>query len=336
MTQILITESSDFSPVAATLLRDVGQVTLADIPSARELKLAISNAEVLWIRLRHRIDEQVLAAAPGLRIIVTPTTGLNHIDLEAAERRGIRVLSLRDEQDFLRNVRATAEHTVGLMLALLRRLPDAVAHTRRGGWCRDEFKGHELYEKTVGLVGYGRLGRLVARYLLAFGSRVLATDPHVMAADVEPNVEFVDLPDLLEQSDLVSLHVVLNPETIGFFGESQFCAMKPGAWFINTARGELIDESALLKSLRSGHLRGAAVDVLTQENPEGMSHNRLVAYAREHTQLIVTPHIGGCTWESMEKTEVIMAERLHRELVHRGTEGNIDLAGTPTSAEVPR
>jgi D-3-phosphoglycerate dehydrogenase len=202
------------------------------------------------------------------------------------------------------------------MLTLLRHLPAAVTHVHDGGWDRDQFKGHELHEKTVGVVGYGRLGRIVARYVRAFDARVLVTDPHVGASALDPGIVLVTLEELLQEADLVTLHVNLCDATYGFFGPAQFTAMKPGSWFINTSRGELVDEQALLAALRSGHIAGAAVDVLAAERSAGMGSHPLVVYARENENLIITPHIGGCTVESMAKTESFLAERLLSLLKH--------------------
>ena len=307
--RILIAESTGFPEHAADRLRRVGDLTLADL-NRPGLLSAIRESHVLWVRLRYHIDAEVLAAASLLRVIVTPTTGLNHIDVEDADRRGVQVLSLQGQAKFLEDVRATAEYTLALMLALLRHLPAAAAHAAHGGWHRDLFKGHELYGRSVGVVGYGRVGRIVARYLRAFEAQVFAADPHVDARAVEPGVRLVPLPELLREADTVTLHVSLSAETRRFFGREQFGRMKSGAWFINSARGELVDEAALLHALRSGRLAGAAVDVLCDERATGMTRNRLVAFARAHDNLIITPHIGGCTAESMEKTETFLAERL--------------------------
>jgi len=309
--RILVSESGGFSTGAAAQLRQVGELTLADLDRP-SLLASLQDIDVLWVRLRHRIDAEVLANAPCLKIIVTATTGLNHIDLEAVERRGIRVLSLRGESAFLQDVRGTAEHTVALALALVRRLPTAAAHVLDGGWNRDLFRGHELYQKTVGVIGYGRLGRLVARYLTGFDARILFSDPHVDTAPNETGAEQVSLERLLEESDLVTLHVDLTSKTRSFFGADQFAAMKQGAFLVNTSRGEVIEENALLQALRSGRLGGAALDVLCDERSEGMEGHPLVAYARERDNLVLTPHIGGCTFESMEKTEIFLAQKLIR------------------------
>jgi D-3-phosphoglycerate dehydrogenase len=280
---------------------------LADL-DRNGLLAEVGTAEVLWIRLRHRIDREVLQSAPRLRIIATPTTGLNHVDMEEAARRHIRVLSLKGETDFLRDVPATAEHTIGLILSLLRNVPRAFEHAREGGWNRDLFRGTDLSGKIVGVIGYGRIGRMVARYLMAFGAEVMATDPRVSQA--ETGVAMVTMDDLLRKADIVTLHASLSAETTGMFGPAQFSRMKTGAWFINTARGELVQESSLLQALESGRIAGAALDVLCNENSEGMAGSVLIDYARQHDNLIVTPHVGGCTTESMEKTEVFLAGRV--------------------------
>lgn len=307
--KILVAESSGFSVEAVTVLRQIGEVVLADL-DRHGLLSAVHDVDVLIVRLRHHIDAEVMAAARQLKIVATPTTGLNHVDLQEAKRRNIHVLSLRGETQFLRDVRATAEHTLSLILALLRQVPAALRHVQDGGWNRDLFKGRELRGKTVGIIGYGRLGRIVARYLQAFDTHILTSDPHIETTAVEADVTLVPLPQLLQEADLVSFHVNLCDETHNFFGRQHFAMMKTDAWFINTSRGELVDEEALLEALETGRLAGAAVDVLCEEQSEGMADHPLVRYARAHDNLIITPHIGGCTLESMEKTEVFLAETL--------------------------
>ena len=311
MTQarILVTESAGFAHAASDILRGLGELTLADLDRT-DLVAAVHDATELWVRLRHRIDAEVIAAAPSLQAIVTATTGLNHIDLEQTAARGIRVISLRGESAFLDQVVATAEHTLALSLALLRHLPAASTHVRDGGWDRNRFKGSEIRGKTIGIVGYGRLGRIVARYFAALGTTIVAADPAIEAAKLPSFIEYAALPELLVRADLVTLHVDLHPGSAGFFRREQFFAMKPGAWFVNTARGELIDEAALLEALESEHLSGAALDVLADEHSGIIGTRALVEYAKRHDNLIITPHIGGCTAESMEKTEIFLATRL--------------------------
>lgn len=313
--RILIAESAGFPPAALDRLRQVADVVAADLDRA-QLERAIGQADILWVRLRHRIDAALLALAPSLQAIATPTTGLTHLDLDVLESRGVRLLCLRGETEFLKEVRATAEHTIGLMLSLIRHIPAACEHVLSGGWDRDAFRGAELYGKTVAVVGYGRLGRIVARYLRAFDCRVLACDPNVQPLAVDPGVEILSLERALPLADIVTLHVNLTAESRQFFGVRQFDMMKPGSSFINTSRGELVDETALLAGLRSGRLAFAALDVLCAEDTSGMAKSALVQYALDHRNLLITPHIGGCTVESMQKTEMFLCEKLVSYLAH--------------------
>jgi len=310
--RLLISEAQGFPPAALARLREVADVIAADLDRSA-LEREVGGADILWVRLRHRIDDALLERAPRLKIIATPTTGLTHIDLEAAERRGIRIVCLRGETSFLKEIRATAEHTIGLLLALIRHIPAAAAHVVAGGWDRDRFQGIELYEKTVAVVGYGRLGEIVARYLQAFDCRVVAVDPKPSGTAVE----FCSLEDALRIADIVTLHVNLTSQSRQFFGAKQFASMRMGSYFINTARGELIDEAALLSALRSGRVAGAALDVLCEEHSGGMASHPLVQFAETHSNLLLTPHIGGCAVEAMQKTEIFLAERLLSALASR-------------------
>lgn len=307
--KIVIAEPEGFSREALELLRAEGEVFFAKGPHDE----AYRDADVVWVRLRDRIDRDFLAGAPQVKMIVTATTGLNHIDLRETERRSIQVLSLQGETGFLREIRATAEHSVGLMLALLRQIPAAAGHVREGGWNRNLFKGHELHDKTIGIVGYGRLGSLVARYLIAFGANVVAADPNVKSDMLDPGVLLVPLPELLRVSDIVTLHVNFTENNAKMFGAREFAQMKHGSWFINTARGELVEQEALLSALRSGWISGAAIDVVADEQAPDAA-GRLAEFARRNTNLLITPHIGGCTFESMEKTELFMAKKLQAAL----------------------
>jgi D-3-phosphoglycerate dehydrogenase len=303
-------ESKDFPDRAIELLRATGELILRDFRERGELLAELKDIDVLWVRLKHSIDRELIIHAPKLRVIVTPTTGLNHIDLDEAEKRGVTVLSLRGETDFLKTIRATAEHTLGLTLALLRKIPHASAHASTGMWNRDLFKGTEIYEKTVGIVGYGRLGRIVAEYFLAMGAKVLTSDPNIASEDVDEGIQLVPFTSLLPQSDIVTIHVNFNESTRGFFSDSCFDKMKPGSFLINTSRGELIDEGSLLRSLQSGRIAGAALDVLAGELSEKFTMHPLFYYAQQNDNLIITPHIGGCTREAMLKTEEFLASHL--------------------------
>jgi D-3-phosphoglycerate dehydrogenase len=305
---LLIAEASEFSPAALARLREAMTVETADLDRTALIR-SIGTADALWVRLRTRIDREVLDAAPALRVIVTNTTGLDHIDLAEAARRQISVLSLRGETAFLETVTATAELTVALVLSLLRHIPEAAAHVRGGGWDRYPFKGHDLDGMTAAVVGYGRLGRMVARLLGAFGMQVLAATKKP-SGPIDPGVRLMPLDEVLAAADLVTLHVSLDADNHRFFGAREFGLMKPGSWFINTARGELVDEDALVAALRSGRLAGAAVDVVCGSYGPDPAGSPLRQYAVDHSNLLITPHIGGYTFESLARTELFLAEKL--------------------------
>ncbi len=310
---ILIAESDGYDPEAVALYRSLGTVAVEPTGTRAGLLAALKDCTILVVRLRHRLDREAMDHAPNLRAIVTPTTGLNHLDLDEANRRGILVLSLRGETDFLRTIPATAELTWGLILALIRRIPQAAASVREGCWDRDAFRGRDMDGRVLGIVGMGRIGFKVAGYGLAFGMKVQATDPAPLS--LLPGVTMCSLAELLREADIVSLHVPLMPSTTGMIGPAEFAQMKRGACLVNTSRGEVIDETAFARALEDGVLAGAAVDVLGGErgdDPSWLQRHPLAIYARTHDNLIITPHIGGATSESMAATEVYMARQLCR------------------------
>jgi D-3-phosphoglycerate dehydrogenase len=304
--RLRIAEPAGFSARALERLREVADVELAE---CRRIELARIFAEVdaFWFRLGHRIDAAMLPARPRCRILATPVTGLDHIDLESCAARGMRVVSLKGEVDFLRNVRATAELTVGLALALMRRIPSAAADVLRGRWDRAAFRGSELHGRTAGIVGVGRLGSLVAESLRGFGMRVIGFDPR---PDFPEHVARVDsLAALFAQSDLVSVHATYDATTDRLIDARALAHARPGAVLVNTARAGLVDEAALLAALESQRIAGAALDVISGEPDVGQDHP-LIRYARSHENLLIVPHLGGNTFEAFEKTECFLAERV--------------------------
>jgi D-3-phosphoglycerate dehydrogenase len=310
---ILNIEPADYSPQARAILQSAGELREKALSRAALLR-DLADVDVLITRLAHRIDEPVFAAAPRLRVLVTATTGLDHIDLTAARRRGVQVLSLKGETRFLRTIAATAEHTWGLLLALLRHIPAASADVRAGRWNRDAFIGNELRGKRLGIVGVGRIGEKIARYGLAFGMKVSGYDP--LRRRLPRGVtRCPSLDALLRRSDILTLHVPLEPGTTAMIDAAAFARLPPGAVLINTARGAVVDEAALLAALQSGRLAGAGLDVVCDE--QGIEAGRLhplLRAARHHPSLLITPHIGGCTVESRARTEVFMARKLMRAL----------------------
>jgi D-3-phosphoglycerate dehydrogenase len=233
---------------------------------------------------------------------------LDHLDLEAMCRRQIALISLKGDTEFLDQVTATAEMAWCLLLAVVRRLPWACEAARRGSWARDQFRGHQLSGKTLGILGYGRLGRMVAEYGKAFRMQVLACD--VRPVDLAPDVQQVDFDRLLAESNVLSIHIHLTPENRGLLNAAAFARMKPGAVLINTSRGAIVDESALLTALQCGHLLGAGLDVIDGEWREDLNSHALVQHANTHDNLVLAPHIGGITYESQRLAYTHTAEKL--------------------------
>ena len=313
--RFLIAEPDNFSSEAIRILSEVSEVKCLAI-SQEEIKRALKDFDGIWIRLELRVNKSDLPDNPRCKYLITATTGVDHIDVVAAEKSGIYVISLRGHTDFLRTITATAEHTLGLIFALIRHIPFAFDSVKSGEWNRDAFWGHELQGKTAGVVGFGRLGRIVTKYLKVLGMRVIVYDPYVNAADHDIEQK-ANLEELLCEADFVSVHVSLNSETEGLFDEVRFAQMKPTAFFINTSRGAVVNEKALLEALQSGRIAGAALDVLCGE-PQINSQHSLVRYAASYNNLLLTPHIGGCTWESMRKCEIYLANFITKSLLHDG------------------
>ena len=310
MIRILNAEPHQYSEEARTVLRGLGEVVERPLGRA-ELVRALPEFDVLIVRLGHQVDRALLDVGRRLRAVVTATTGLDHVDVDHAARRGVAVLSLRGETEFLRTIPATAEHTWALLLALFRRIAPAFDSVRRGAWDRDRFRGRELAGGRLGIVGLGRVGRRVARYGLAFDMGVAAYDPY--ATEWPPGVRrAATVEDLLAETDVLSLHVPLNPETHGLIDRRALALLPRGAVVVNTARGDLVDPAALQAALETGHLTGAALDVLPGERDlvAGTATPALLAYARAHDNLLVTPHVAGATVESMARTELFMARKL--------------------------
>lgn len=307
--KLLLLEPDGYAEEALSILDTLGE--RVNGPFTRtELLQAVAGAHALIVRLGHRLDEALLAQAPRLQVVVSATTGLDHIDLAAAEKHGLTVLSLAQERRFLDTVTSTAEHAWALLLALLRNLPEAHGDAISGNWRRDQFRGHELQGMRLGILGCGRLGGMVANYGHAFGMAIAACDPY--ASNLPPHVIRVGIDELFTHNEIISIHLPLTGETRKLVGARLLQSMPKPSFLINTSRGQIIDEAALLDALVSGQLTGAALDVLDGEH-QGLgtvAGHPLVAYARTHGNCIITPHVGGCTCEAMNKAEVFMAKRL--------------------------
>ncbi len=294
-----------------SLLREVFETRELDDPR-QDTTAILAESEVLFAPLGFPVNEERMARCFKLRAVVSNTTGVPHIDLDAAHRRGIAVCALHNEPNFLDRITPTAEHTIGLLLAVWRRVPAAHAAASRGEWDRRPWAAPRMLSRMrLGLVGYGRLGRKVALIANAMGMDVAYYDPYVPGG-------VQSLLSLASRSDVLSLHAPANAETANLVSRAVLEALPRGAVVINTARGELIDSEALLDILERGYIAAAALDTVTGEYDPNFStvfgKSRLARYAREHDNLILTPHIGGSTVDAWHETERFVIEKACRAL----------------------
>lgn len=260
----------------------------------------IRDCDAHMATVRLQLDREIIDAAPRLRLVATYSTGTDHLDLARLAERGIAVISLKDDREILDQVTSTAELAFGLLLTCARRLGECFEATRAGRWERHKLAGRQLSGLTLGIIGCGRLGTMMAQYGRAFRMRVLGTDPQVKA--FPEGVTPVALPRLLAESDFVSLHVHLAGETRNLLGARELAQMKPGACLINTSRGGLIDEAALIAEMRGGRIAAAGLDVIDGEWREDKFNHPLIAYSRENPRLYITPHVGGTSPDAIRLT----------------------------------
>jgi D-3-phosphoglycerate dehydrogenase len=282
------------------LLRQHFEVELGLEMSDQELREQIGGYDAILIRSATKMTAELIDLADNLKVIGRAGTGVDNVDIPAATRRGIIVANAPES-----NSVAAAEHTLALALGLFRNVPQAHGSLVEGRWDRAKYKGAELYGKTLGVIGFGRIGQLVAKRAQAFEMEVLAFDKFVSAERFrELGVEGVDeIDDLLGRSDLVTLHVPKTPETIGLIGAETIAQMKDGARVVNCARGELVDLDALEAGLESGKLAGAALDVFPSE-----PFTEHPIFARP--DVVVTPHLGASTAEAQDRAGVVTAEQV--------------------------
>lgn len=270
------------------------------LPETREALLeGIGEYDAYISSLKIRVDGEVLDRAKKLKAIFTPSTGLDHIDLDAARARGIPVFATKNDLDVLERITSTAEMALALLLGVVRRVPWAHEAAMNGIWAREMFRGHQLSGKTIGILGYGRLGKMMADYAKALRMEVIACDLKKIEAE---GVRQVSFDELLRESDVISVHVHLNSTTEKMISTAEFEKMKDGVVIINTARGGIIDEEAFLKALECGKVGAAGLDVIDGEWMENIGEHPLIKYAREHDNLLISPHTGGTCFEAQEIT----------------------------------
>jgi D-3-phosphoglycerate dehydrogenase len=296
---VLVAE--ELSPAAIAQLESGFEVRYVDGSDRAALLPALAGADAVIVRSATRIDAEALAQAPNLRVVARAGVGLDNVDVEAATRAGVMVVNAPSS-----NTVSAAEHAVGLLLAVARNVPQAMASLKAGEWQRSRFTGAELYGKVAGILGLGRIGELVAQRLAAFCLQVIAYDPYVPTARAaQLGVRLVGLEDLLAEADFISVHLPKTAETSGLIGERELRLVKPGVLIVNAARGGIVDENALALALKDGRVGGAGIDVFATEPP---ADSPLLAFPN----VVVTPHLGASTHEAQEKagTQVARSVRL--------------------------
>jgi D-3-phosphoglycerate dehydrogenase len=277
------------------------EVRWVDGPDRPKLLEAVADADALLVRSATTVDAEVIAAAPKLKIVARAGVGLDNVDVDAATAAGVLVVNAPTS-----NIHSAAEHALALMLSAARQIPAADATLREHTWKRSKFNGTEIFGKTVGVVGLGRIGQLVAQRIAAFGTHVIAYDPYVPPARAaQLGIELLPLDDVLARADFISVHLPKTKETAGLLGKEALARTKPGVIIVNAARGGLIDEHALADAIRSGHVRAAGLDVFATEPCTDSPLFDL-------PEVVVTPHLGASTSEAQDRagTDVAASVRL--------------------------
>ncbi len=296
--RVLVCDTLDIPTLGLT---DSFEVDYEPKITREELLARVENYDALIVRSRTKVDSEVLARATRLKIVGRPGTGLDNIDLSTANARGVEVVNSPEAL-----VEAVAEHVIGLMLALSRSVPAADSSMKANKWEKDRFVGTELKGKTLGIAGLGRIGRRVAEIARALGMTLLGYDVIEVSQDTLTSLgcRMVDLDTLFASSDYITLHVPLTTETRRMVDARRISMMRKGAFIINTSRGEVIDEGALLNALNAGGIGGAALDVFETEPPRA----EVVAAPN----VIATPHIGGQTKDAQTSAVTIVGAKINQ------------------------
>ncbi|WP_234795763.1 MULTISPECIES: phosphoglycerate dehydrogenase [Mycobacteroides] len=304
-------------------LGDGVEVRWVDGPDRPALLAAVPDADALLVRSATTVDAEVLAAGTKLKIVARAGVGLDNVDVKAATARGVLVVNAPTS-----NIHSAAEHAVTLLLSTARQIPAADASLKAHTWKRSSFNGTEIFGKTVGVVGLGRIGQLFAQRLAAFGTHIVAYDPYVSAARAaQLGIELLTLDELLGRADFISVHLPKTPETAGLIGKEALAKTKPGVIIVNAARGGLIDEAALADAIRSGHVRGAGLDVFSTEP---CTDSPLF----ELDQVVVTPHLGASTSEAQDRAGTDVAASVKLALAGEFVPDAVNVGGGVVSEEV--
>ena len=315
---VLIAE--ELSPATRAALGPDVEIREVDGTDRAALLEAVADVDALLVRSATQVDEEVFAAAKSLKAVARAGVGLDNVDVDAATAAGVMVINAP-----VSNIISAAELAITHILAGLRNVAAASASTKAGNWERKRFTGVELFEKTVGIVGFGRIGQLVAERLRPFGVKLITYDPYVSKARAaELGATSVSLKDLMKQADVLTIHMPRTPETAGMIGAEQFALAKPTLHVVNAARGGLVDEDALADALINGKIRSAALDVFSAEPPSGSpSAQRLL----ELDQVTLTPHLGASTQEAQERAGVAVAKSVQLALAGEIVPDAVNVSG---------
>ncbi|WP_167131510.1 phosphoglycerate dehydrogenase [Paramicrobacterium chengjingii] len=316
MSQPVVLIAEELSPATVDALGPDFDVRKVDGTDREALFSALNVADAVLIRSATKLDAEAISHAPNLKVIARAGVGLDNVDIKAATTAGVMVVNAPTS-----NIISAAELTVGHVLSLARHIPAANQSLSSGAWKRSSYTGVELYEKTVGIIGLGRIGALITARLQSFGVSVIAYDPYVTSARAQQlGVQLVTLDELLEASDFVTIHMPKTPETTGMISTEQLAKMKPSAFIVNVARGGLIDEDALYEALSAGTIAGAAIDVFVSEPP---TESKLLTL----DNIVVTPHLGASTGEAQEKAGVSVAKSVRLALGGELVPDAVNVAG---------
>jgi len=274
---------------------------LGDLSQGQEaLETSLADTEILIVRSKTKVTKELIDTAKNLKLIIRAGVGLDNIDLDYAKTKGIKVENTPTAPSI-----AVAELTIGLIFSMLRNISKADASVKKKEWLKKELRGRELYKKTIGIIGLGRIGGKVAKLANALEANVLVHDPYASDKELkESNAKKAELEELLKNADIITLHVPLNESTKGMISTKEFSLMKEGAYIVNTSRGPVVDEQALCEALKSGKLAGAALDVFWKEPPFDSNIMEL------KDKLVLTPHIGSATYESQDRIGELVIEKV--------------------------
>ena len=282
-------------------LQSYGEVIYKPEVDKNELKILLDTTEVDYLftnpnKQNFILNEEVLRDS-NIKVINTCSTGLNHIDLDYCKENKIDVWSLKEDYELINDLPSTSELAFGLMMSLLRNIPKSFHSVKDGNWDYEPYVGHQIKGKTIGVIGYGRLGKIMCDLFYGWGVKLLASDPYERITTARG----VPLDELLEKSDVVFLHTHVTDETRGMVDDKFLSQMKKGSYLVNTARGELVDEKAIIESIECGHLKGYGTDVIKDEFGD-IQNSKLVEFSMNpNNNVVITPHIGGMTIEGQTK-----------------------------------